>query len=144
MENEPFNKTISRVYPKSDDEIVVLATNLEDKLILNIQINGTMDTTFDIPISTSVKVRQTLGGGSQLINNHEDDAGIQPIVLIGEVNNIKLDIVATQIGKLMLTKQDPKNVILTLGSKWFGKSDVHEEDDFDKLMFILESVKSVI
>ncbi|CAH2352387.1 proteasome chaperone 3 [[Candida] railenensis] len=144
MENEPFSKTVSRSYPKSDDEIVVSATNLEDKLILNIQINGSMDTTFDIPISTSVKVRQTLGGGSQLINNNEDDAGIQPIVLIGEVNNIKLDIVATQIGKLMLTKQEPKNVILTLGSKWFGKSDVHEEDDFDKLMFILESVKSVI
>lgn len=142
MENQPFNKAISRVYPKSSDEVVVLATNLDDKLILNVQINGIMDTTFDIPISTGVKVRLTLSGGSQHLAG--EDVGIEPVVLIGEVNNIKLDIVASQIGKLMLTQQNPKNIILTIGSRWFGKGDTHEEDDFEKLMFILESVKSVI
>lgn len=140
MNRQQFSKTNTLKY-NSKDDVVFLSIALLDKIILCVQINGIMDTTFDVPISTNASVRQTL-----INDNTEniDDSGIEPKVLMGQVNNIKLEIVVTQIGKLILTSSQPKSLIITIGSRWFGNGDEHETEDFDKLMFILEGVKLVL
>lgn len=140
----PFSKLVTSRYIRSDDELEVLAINLADKCIINVAINGVVDTTFDIPLSTNATVRQNLCGGMSY-NEDSGDFGIEPVVLVGEVNNTKLEVVATQIGKIMVsTVAAPKSIILSIGSKWFGRGDQSQPDDFDKLMFVLESVKKVI
>ncbi|CAK7901865.1 proteasome chaperone 3 [[Candida] anglica] len=139
MDSTQFTKTVVAKYNNSEDELTFTAVHLNDKTIVNVQVNGAMDTTFDIPLSTVSSVRQDLGND---IDN--TDSGIEPVVLMGEVNNIKLEIVATQIGKLMLSTPQPKSLILSIGSRWFGKGDVNEKDDFDKLMFVLANVKQVL
>lgn len=134
-----FSKVHNAKYGDDDEtEFFFQKIELGNKIVLNVQINGAMDTTFDIPMSSrqAITLNNTLG--------NEEDTGVEPIILVGDYQNLKIQVVASQIGKLVLQSQNPKNVILSIGSKWFGKGDTTNDDDFDKLMFILGNVKSLL
>lgn len=119
-------------YPNGPTIDYVL-TELEDKIILHIQIDGAMDSTFEIPVSTSDTMR--LASGTQ-----GEDTLIEPKLVIGNHANFKIQIVAGQIAKLMLQSNNPKDTFLSIGSRWFGKGDEAQLNDFDKLMFVVENL----
>lgn len=134
-----FSKSITAKYEGDDEhEFVFHKIELEDKIILNIQINGVMDTTFDIPVSP----KSSITSYSSLTNS--DDAGVEPIILIGDHGNVKIQVIASQIGKLVLMSPAPKNMILSIGSKWFGKGTESDDNDFGRLMFLLDNVKTIL
>lgn len=67
----------------------------------------------------------------------------EPQMIIGDYSNMKISIVASQIGKLT-SLHSPRELILSIASKWFGKGDEVCDDDFEKLTFILENVKRLL
>lgn len=107
-----------------------------DKLVLNVVVNGVVDTTFDIPLSTRTTINTALA--------QEEALGVEPVVLMGNPNNLKLQVVAAQIGKVVAQLAQPRNVILGLSLRWFGKDDEPQEGDFGKLMFVLEHVRTLL
>lgn len=108
----------------------------ENKIILNVLTDDVIDTTFDIPLSTQKSINLSL--------QSEDLLGVEPVVLVGDPHNLKLQVIAGQIGKLVQNSQNPRNVILSLGSRWFGKKDQTNDGDFEKLMFVLENIKKLL
>lgn len=113
---------------------------LSDKIILNVHTNGIIDTTFDIPISSKAAISSTTNS----IDSSEEGLGVEPIILVGDSSNLKIQIIASQIGKLILLLANPKNLILSIGSRWFGKGDEVKDDDFEKLMFVLANIKEIL
>lgn len=116
------------------DELRFQKIEFADKIILNVLVNDVIDTTFDIPLSTHAAISLT---------RDEDALGIEPVVLVGDPHNLKLQVVAAQIGKIVQLTE-PRNVILSIGSRWFGRGDKTEQDDFEKLMFVGKHVKEVL
>lgn len=106
-----------------------------DKLILNIIVNDVMDTTFDIPLSTGKAISPHSFDDESLL-------GVEPVVIMGDPHNLKLQVIASHIGKIVHHLSNRKNLILTLGSRWFGRE--HNDQDFEKLMFVLENIKKLI
>lgn len=137
MNTSEVSKSLFKRYD-ADHELLFHRLEWDDKIVLNIQINGLMDTTFDIPVSTRAAVNSIHRIQS------EEDLNIEPIILVGNHSNLKIQVVASQIGKLVLQLENPKNVILSIGSRWFGKGDESNPDDFDKLVFVLAGVKEVL
>lgn len=141
MEGTPeFSKSIEVSYPGDNEETEFVFHKIEfqDKIILNVQINGVMDSTFDIPISSSSSINVY----SRIKNG--ETSGVEPVILIGDHNNLKIQVVASQIGELVLASANPKNLLLSIGSKWFGKGDEADDKDFDRLMFVLDNVKKIL
>ncbi|RLV94769.1 hypothetical protein JA1_001614 [Spathaspora sp. JA1] len=113
--------------------------SLADRQIINVQIDGIMDTTFDIPMTTQASINYA---SSMEIDG--DTIGVpDPVLLIGDHANMKISIVASQVAKL-IALQCPKHTCLSIGSKWFGNGNEVEEGDFEKLMFIVENIKKVL
>lgn len=139
---ETLNKVKNIEYPDGEGtQFQFHKIEIADTIILNILVDGIVDTTFELPLNS----QQTINILSDISNLDDESLGIEPIILIGDYKNLKIQIVASQIGKLFLKNlKSPKNVILSIGSKWFGKGDETSERDFDKLMFILENVLEVI
>mmetsp|Transcript_7152 Transcript_7152/g.9053 ORF Transcript_7152/g.9053 Transcript_7152/m.9053 type:complete len:142 (+) Transcript_7152:894-1319(+) len=134
-----FSKSITAKYPGDDEtEFIFHKIEFNDKIILNVQINGVMDTTFDIPVSS----KSSINAYSNISNS--EDGGLEPVILIGDHSNLKIQVVASQIGKVVLASSEPKNLILSIGSKWFGKGNETDENDFNKLMFVLDNVKQLL
>lgn len=105
-----------------------------DKLILNIYVDGVIDTTFDVPVST----RQLISGRAL----EPEALDIEPVVLVGDPQNLKIQIVASQIAKVVLLLEWPRNMVLSIGSRWFGRES--QEGDFERMMFVLEAVKELL
>lgn len=131
-----FSKSITSKY-KDQDELELHKIEYDDRTILSIRTDGIMDATFSIsPPSKAPSNILSMDGTME-------DFGIDPVILVGDHSNLKTQVVATEIGKLVYRISPLKNLILTLGSNWFGKGDVTETQDFDKLMFILENIKEL-
>lgn len=129
-----ITKELTSTYKQ--DRFVFQSVSFQDKLILNILINGIVDTTFDLPLSTQASINRML--------KDEESLGIEPVVLVGDPSNLKLQVIAGQISKVILLLKDPKNTILSLGSKWFGRGHETGPHDFEKLVFVLENVKALL
>lgn len=127
-------QSISATY--GADEFEFHKISYSDKLVLNIMVNGAMDTSFDLPLLTLSTINRSI--------QQEDSLGPEPVVLMGDPNNLKLQVIASQIGKVVSQLRDPRNVILSMGSRWFGKADETSDGDFEKLMFVLQHVKSLL
>lgn len=112
------------------------AVYFADKIIVNVVIAGAADATFDIPLSTHSAISTAL----QL----EDSLPVEPVVLVGDPQNIKMQVIAAQIGKVVLHLKHPRNVILSIGTRWFGRGDSTNDDDFEKVAFVLENVKALL
>lgn len=132
MQAEQFAREVEAAY--QDASFSFHCVSFADKVILNVVINGVADTSFDIPLSTHSTINTAL--------RDEEALGVEPVVLVGDPNNIKLLVVASQIGKVVAQLANPRNVILTIGLRWFGREAV--KGDFERLMFVLENVKKVL
>lgn len=131
-----FNKQITKTH--QDHSFTFQKIEVADSIILNILIDGIGDSTFELPLNSQQSINILSN-----ISNH--DAGIEPRIIVGDHKNLKLQIIASQIGKLFFqVLEEPKNVTLTIASRWFGRGDETSDEDFEKLMFVLESVKELI
>lgn len=140
MKKDPSGFSTSLKVKKDQDEFFFHKLNAGDKIILNVHINSIIDSTYSVERSA----RSTVDAARYTEWDEEvPDALIEPKLIIGNHANMKVSIVAAEIGKLvtLITQQD---LILSIGSRWFGKPDEVLEDDFEKLMFILENVKKVL
>lgn len=118
------------------DELRFQKIEFANKIVLNILTNHIMDTTFDLPLSTQATINPEIGD--------EDSLGVEPIVLVGNPHNLKIQVVASQIAKVVAMLENPRNVILSIGSRWFGAADQTDDGDFDKMMFVLSNVKQLL
>ncbi|SGZ50288.1 CIC11C00000002430 [Sungouiella intermedia] len=134
MENS--NQFLETVAEYDQDSLRFQKIEFANKLILNVLTNDIMDTTLDIPLSTQATINDGL--------SDEDSLGVEPVVLVGNPHNLKIQVVAGQIGKVVRQLKNPRNVILSLGSRWFGSGDSTEDGDFEKLMFVLGNIKKLL
>ncbi|KAI5954640.1 hypothetical protein KGF54_002416 [Candida jiufengensis] len=142
--SKSFSKTFK---PSSKEEFNFHLIQFNEKQILNISIDGILDTTFKLPISTkrSINYESMMDLNENDVDNeeiNEDRYLPEPQLLVGDYSNLKISIIASQIGKI-ISLNHPKETILSIGSKWFGKGDEINDDDFEKLGFILENVKKL-
>lgn len=122
-------KTIALQY--GSDDIKIHKIEIDNCIIVNVLINGVCDTTFELPLSSP----QTIN----ILSHIEDDDIIEPRLIVGDASNIKIQLIAGQIGKIMLKSLDePKAIILSIGLRWFGRDIT--DNDFQQLMFILEGI----
>lgn len=139
MEDILFSKVARTEYPgEGGGRFEIQKVEFENRIILNVAIDGAMNFTFDIPLSNRV--------GQPLVRaDSANDPGVEPVLLLGDLKNIKMQVVATQIGKMVLYNGGkPKNVILTIGSRWFGDGNSTGTEDFNKLMFVLNNIKALV
>lgn len=134
MESPLINREIVASY--GTDSLRFQKIDFENKIVLNVLVNDVMDTTFDIPLSTQLAINPSL--------NDEDSLGVEPVVLVGNPHNLKLQVIAGQIGKVVKLLKYPRNVILSVGSRWFGSGDQTNEGDFERLMFVLGNIKQLL
>ncbi|EGW32516.1 uncharacterized protein SPAPADRAFT_55948 [Spathaspora passalidarum NRRL Y-27907] len=112
---------------------------LADQQIINVQMDGVMDTTFDIPMTTQASINYA---SSMEIDGNT--LGVpEPVLMIGDHANMKISIVASQIAKLIALRS-PRHTCLSIGSRWFGTGDEVQDGDFEKLMFIIENIKKLL
>lgn len=143
-----FSKSfISSYQNDTNNEFFFHIINYSNQQIINISINGLLDTTFELPVSTKSTINYI--SSMEIQTDGYDDDGRErevipePVLLIGDHANMKLLIIASQVSKI-ISVTSPKPTILSIGSKWFGKGDEVRDDDFDRLMFILENVKKLL
>ncbi|CCG24778.1 Irc25 protein [Candida orthopsilosis Co 90-125] len=146
QDSNGFSKSFAITH--AGEEFFLHLIQFQNKQILNISINGILDTTFKIPTSTKTSINYE--SMMDLAENDDEDEfspgerGLpEPQMIIGDYSNMKISIVASQVGKLM-SLNSPREIILSIGSKWFGKGDQVCDDDFEKLTFILENVKRLL
>lgn len=120
----------------ADAEFNFQMIEFDNKIILNVMVNGIVDTTLDIPLSAHASINSQL--------QDEDSLGVEPIVLLGDPRNIKIQVIASQIGKLVQLLKNPRNVILSIGSRWFGTAQEAQDGDFEKLIFVTLHVKQLL
>ncbi len=143
-----FSKSFRSTYSNdTNNEFYFHIINYSNQQIINISINGLLDTTFELPVSTKSTINyissmEIQNDGYDEEDDREREVIPEPVLLIGDHANMKLLIVASQISKI-ISVTSPKPTILSIGSKWFGKGDEVHDDDFDRLMFILENVKKL-
>lgn len=110
------------------------SVSFADKLVVGIVIDGVMDALFDLPLSTLKAIDESV--------LKEDSLGVEPVVLVGDPQNLKLQVVAGQIGKALYSLGNRKNVILNMGLRWWGRDT--QDGDFEKLMFVLEKLRELV
>lgn len=120
----------------NDTEVRFQAVFFADKIILSILINGAADATFDLPLPIHTAMLPAVPA--------EDSLPVEPIVLVGDQQNVKIQVVAAQIGKVVMHLKHPRNAILSIGTRWFARGDATNADDFEKVTFVLEHVKRLL
>ena len=136
MNQDPtgFSKSLLVTHENDGTEFLFHKIELDDKIIFNIHVNGVIDTTIDLPIGSKQVISNALGSTT-------DSEGVEPIILVGNHANMKIQIIATQLSKLFI-KYSSKSVILSIGSRWFGQE--LQPNDFDNLMWVSEQVNKVL
>lgn len=143
MKETKFSDQFEIVHPKTNETFIFHKVEIGETLIINIMINGITDTTMELPLNS----QQAINILSDLSNfeEFEESLGIEPIIIIGDHNNYKIQVIGSQVGKLLLKNlKEPKSVILSIGSRWFGKGDSTTDDDFEKLLFILDNLNKLL
>ncbi|OWB85317.1 hypothetical protein B5S33_g3981 [[Candida] boidinii] len=116
----------------------------DDKLIISLSTDGITDITYSLELS-KIQERSLIlydDDGEEYFNPSK----IVPNVIIGDVSNLKDQVMASHIG-FLLNKFVQKNVILnTSGKFWFYKgkkmNDESISNDHEKLQFILGLIES--
>lgn len=119
-------------------ERVLTCTILEfiDKIIIHLAMDGETDISYDIQIPENNEMKKPIQANGFSVNGYEleeDEVGFQeesqmgteskivPTVLIGAGNNIKTQVLASQIGHVMAQNSN-KNLILNISGRLFGNS----------------------
>ena len=104
--------------------------DFQDKIIINLSLDGETDISYDIqiPQQNEFKRPYQIDDLNNEVDNELDNDDISststivPIVLIGAGNNIKTQVLASQIGKVM-SEESNKNIILNISGRIFGNKD---------------------
>jgi hypothetical protein len=119
-------------------ELHVQSIEFTDKLVIFIREDGEVDTTFDV---------QTPDSGTMFQLRHQPDEGFgdftsEKVCLVGDNTNIKLSLLVNHVSKLLYSNNESRNLIISMSSKIFHPT--KDDDDFNKLIVVLELVKRVI
>lgn len=117
---------------RGDDALRLQKISFADKYIVNVIVNDVVDSTFDIPLATLAQVNRVL--------QHEESLPVEPVVLVGDPNNLKAQVMVGQLGKVILQLGAPKNTILSINSRWLGPAEA-TDGDLEKLLFLLLQMK---
>lgn len=111
-----------------------------DKRVVHVYRDGQKDSVVDIQLPTMLT--QSILEEDE---GEELESKIKSSYIVGDSRNMKTLIMATQIGKL-LVKSDlgDKNVILNTSGRIFGRGDQVDDKDFERLMFVVSSVKELL
>lgn len=137
-------------------ELSLHSVHFSNKILLQIRCNGEMDTTYEVVPKGLQPFSRPLAGLQ--VEQEEEFSGDhmadwQVICRLGDSNDTKLPVICTQIGELYRKVVLPSNLdgmahqdevqnrglVITLSSK-IWRSD---ENSFDKLVFVLKSLKEM-
>lgn len=135
-------------------ELTCTIVEFNDKIILNMSKNGEMDISYDLQIPTFSDLkkptrRYDVEDFEHQNNNDNEHAvlntTIVPTVLIGGHNDMKTQVVASQIGQLM-SLMSAKNVILNMSGKLFGldSKEEYQDTDFATLQTVVRLVRKTM
>lgn len=98
-----------------------------DKVIIHLAMDGETDISYDIEITGQENMKRPLRNYDYNDDSDEEfessniaNSTIVPTVLIGPGDNVKVKVLASQIGHLM-SRLSTKNIILNISGKIFGK-----------------------
>ncbi|GME81595.1 unnamed protein product [Ambrosiozyma monospora] len=136
---------------KDEFELTCSIIEFANKFLINVSKNGEIDTSFDVQLPTEQRrmnhynydeydVEDDDADGSNMKDINE---GVMANVLIGNNANMKNQVLATQVGKLVnqFNPQKKNSLILNVSGKIFAKSENATNDDFTRLNFVLELIK---
>ncbi|ODV62787.1 Irc25p ASCRUDRAFT_74258 [Ascoidea rubescens DSM 1968] len=156
-------KTKSKVIDQSN-ELKVQLNLFSNKIIIIVSYNGEIDSAYHLKIPNSASISSYSSLDYDYLRNDNNDGSsddldalnedfnyisinTMPVCLMGDPTNLKLQILSTQVLKLMisLNKNESRNIIIQLSSKIFkgsykNKNDVTEMD-FDVLYQVLDLFK---
>lgn len=146
-------------------ELNIVAVHFINEILLQIRFNGELDSTYEVSQKGLRQGGQRfLAGNTSLDEDDESEeygafadsmADYQVATKLGDSNNTKLHVICTQIAELYqqailpmnvdgMGSQEsasPRNLLLTLSSKIWGGAD--NDNDFNKLVYILKSIKEM-
>ncbi|KAG0673438.1 hypothetical protein C6P40_002943 [Pichia californica] len=141
-------KELDLIIRQNDVEHILTCTMLEflDKLIVSLALDGETDISYDIQISTMEDMKKPIRRydfDEEVEEKDDDDSDaadidqlnstIIPTVLIGAGNNIKNQVLASQIGH-RLKQHLAKNIILNISGKLFGRDSLDEHRPEDSVV----------
>ncbi|GMG56448.1 unnamed protein product [Ambrosiozyma monospora] len=144
------HKQLSRSFKdeaqKDEFELTCSILEFANKFLINVSKNGEIDMSFDVQLPTEQKRMNRYSyedddfDGSNMKDINE---GVMANVLIGNNANLKNQVLATQVGKLVnqFNPQKKNSLILNVSGKIFAKSENATNDDFTRLNFVLELIK---
>lgn len=145
MSNNDFDKKIREVdliIKPDGKEHMLTCTMIEfiDKLIINLSLDGETDISYDIQIPEMNDLKKPLRRydfdvDGEEVNEEDDDISstVTPTVLIGAGDNLKMQVLASQIGNVM-SRLVTKNIILNISGKLFGRSSIDEYRPGDSVL----------
>lgn len=162
-----FHRELTVKFPSElleDAELNLVAIHFTNEILLHIRCNGEMDTTYEVsrkglrPLEKRFLVDHT----SYLDEDDEEEfmrdnlADYQVVPKLGDSNDTKLPVICTQIAELYLqtilsrnvdglgnsSGIESRNLLITMCSKIWKQSDENAKD-FDKLVYILKSIKEM-
>lgn len=145
-----FSRSLEVSYDK-DTSITFHRVILGDSIVLNVAINGIIDTTFQI----NPRPLRTLNHTSFYTGEEEEEEDydskpiapdVEPQLLMGNHSNLKVQVVASEIAKLLCTLPAclaKDKVLLSIGLKWWGRDNNSHATDFERIMFVLQNLKAL-
>lgn len=134
-----FCKSTCALY---DDAHSILFQRIDfgEALVVNVAVNGVLDTTFEAVPKPAPPTYPDSYGSDDI-----GSTGPEPKLLVGNHANLKVQVVASEIAKLLGTLPSclcKEKVVFSMGLKWLGTEP--NNDDFNKVMFLLENLKLVL
>lgn len=134
-------KELDLIIKHNEKEHLLTCTILEflDKILINVSMDGETDISYDIQIPEMNDLKKPIRRYEDDDNddNEEDskltNSTIIPTVLIGAGNNIKIQVLASQIGHEM-SQLSTKNIILNISGKIFCRSSLDQHRPEDSLI----------
>lgn len=124
-----------------NNELEAQIVKFGDKTVLTIRKDGEMDTTFKVKAPSSTAFLGLLNGEDGDIQ--DQNFSCEKHCIVGDANNFKIAVLVNQIAKLLYTRSETNDLIITLSSKLFYKSTTSNEDR-DVLLGVLGLVGTLV
>lgn len=137
-------KELDLVVKRGGREHLLTCTMIEflDKLVIHLSMDGETDISYDIQIPEMNDLKKPIQNyqyeeeeGEGATNNESNTvpSTIIPTVLIGAGDNMKMQVLASQIGHTM-SQLSSMNIILNISGKLFGRASLDEYLPGDSLL----------
>lgn len=130
-------KELDLIIKRDGREHMLTCTMLEfsDKLFIHLSMDGETDISYDIQIPEKNDLKKPLRryDFDEEKEQEELENTIIPIVLIGSGNNMKMQVLSSQIGHT-ISQLSNKNIILNISGKLFGRAYLDEYRPGDSVL----------